>query len=124
MNEQKKTSKTASEDIGREDKQEGVRLRIDGREIKTHYANICNVSSTPEEVILSFGINTQQRTNDGDLLLQMHSRIILSPFAAKRLAIVLGQSVKAYESKFGPLELDARKRVDEDDSAKGNGDSA
>ena len=35
----------------------GVKLRWDDTHMKSAYANVCNVSSTREEVVLMFGVN-------------------------------------------------------------------
>ena len=39
---------------------------------------------------------------------QMMNRIVLNPYAAKRLATVLNRVVTEYESRFGALKDDAR----------------
>ena len=39
---------------------------------------------------------------------QMTNRIVLNPYAAKRLATVLNRVVAEYESRFGVLSDDAR----------------
>jgi hypothetical protein len=35
---------------------------------------------------------------------KLANRIVMSPFAAKRLAVILTQSIKAYENQFGEIE--------------------
>jgi hypothetical protein len=70
--------------------------------IKTSYSNVCNVTGTREEITLLFGIG---KTLQGDPVLRvdLSDRIILSPFAAKRLATLLNNVLSTYEERFGPL---------------------
>ena len=71
--------------------------------MKSSYANVCNVSSTREEVTLLFGTN--QSWNTDDLRVALSDRIILNPFAAKRLSLLLGNVLKEYESLFGEIDV-------------------
>ncbi|MCX7109451.1 MAG: DUF3467 domain-containing protein [Proteobacteria bacterium] len=66
-------------------------------ELKSSYCNVCNASSTREEVVLNFGVNSNWDQGLADVDIALHHRIILSPFAAKRLSDVLGNLVKEYE---------------------------
>jgi hypothetical protein len=78
-------------------------IRWDDTNLKSAYANVCNVSSTREEVVLVFGINQAWERGQNEVKVQLTDRIILSPFAAKRLATLLAGIVKEYESRFGSL---------------------
>ena len=42
--------------------------------------------------------------------LKIDHRVVLNPYAAKRLALALGQAVARHEQTYGALELDERKR--------------
>ena len=84
-------------------------VRWDDSNLKSSYANVCNVSSTREEVVLVFGINQAWERGQSEVKVQLTDRIILSPFAAKRLAGLLAGVVREYESRFGVLNLDARR---------------
>lgn len=83
-------------------------IRWDDSNLKSSYANVCNVSSTREEVVLVFGINQAWERGRNEVQVQLTDRIILSPFAAKRLANLLANVVREYESRFGTLDLEAR----------------
>lgn len=74
------------------------------------YANLCRVSSTPEEVILDLALNPNP-IGQGSVKLQVSQRVILNHYTAKRLAALLGATVQRHEQAFGPLETDIRKRV-------------
>ena len=81
-------------------------IRWDDSNLKSSYANVCNVSSTREEVVLVFGINQAWERGRSEVQVQLTDRLILSPFAAKRLAEVLANVVREYESRFGALNVD------------------
>jgi hypothetical protein len=84
-------------------------VRWDDTNLKSSYANVCNVSSTREEVVLVFGINQAWERGQNEVRVQLTDRIILSPFAAKRLAMLLENVVREYESRFGELGLETRR---------------
>lgn len=81
-----------------------TKVRWDDSGITNSYANVCNVSSSREEVVMVFGINKAWERGSQEVQVQLTDRIILSPFAAKRLAALLNNVLQQYESKFGPLE--------------------
>jgi Protein of unknown function (DUF3467) len=73
----------------------------------THFANVVNVQSTREQVDLFFGMNqTWNVTGNGQVSVDLTNRIILTPFAAKRLWTVLGGVLREYESRHGALEVE------------------
>jgi len=80
------------------------RIRWEDSNLRSSYANVCNVLSTREEFLLLFGINQAWERGQQELTIQLTDRVILSPFAAKRLAQLLAEVVKQYEARFGPLE--------------------
>ncbi|MBI2217482.1 MAG: DUF3467 domain-containing protein [Candidatus Rokubacteria bacterium] len=81
----------------------GPTVRWDDSKMKTSYANVCNVASTREEIVMLFGVNQAWHASQREIPIQLTDRIILSPFAAKRLSILLGNVLREYESRFGPL---------------------
>ncbi len=84
-------------------KAEGPVIRWDDSHMKSSYANVCNVSSTREEVTLLFGTNRAWRSGQKEVAIDLTDRIIVSPFAAKRLSRLLNNVVADYEKRFGPL---------------------
>jgi hypothetical protein len=86
---------------------EGTKIRWDDSNMKSAYANVCNVSSTREEVVMLFGVNQAWNRGQKEVTIQLTDRIIVSPFAAKRLSMLLGAVVKEYESRFGALNVEA-----------------
>ena len=83
-----------------------VRVTWNTTQLKSSYCNICNASSTREEVVLNFGLNQDwDRDRTQPLEMQLLHRIILSPFAAKRLHEVLGRLINEHEARYGALKL-------------------
>jgi len=83
-------------------------VQFDVSNLQSSYANVCNVSSTREEVALAFGVNNVWERGQANIQVQLTNRIVLNPYAAKRFAAVLTRVVAEYESKFGTLKDDAR----------------
>src|SRR3546814_18158024 len=74
---------------------------------------MANVTSTREEVVLNFGVNQSwdQPSDTGAAReVDIQHRVILSPFAAKRLSDALSQLVRDYEQRYGPLGCGADRR--------------
>jgi hypothetical protein len=82
------------------------KVRWDDSGMKTSYANVCNVASTREEVTLLFGTNQTWHSGQQEVSVRLSDRIILSPFAAKRLSMLIGNVVNEYEKRFGTLSID------------------
>jgi hypothetical protein len=94
--------------------QRQIRVHIDERDLKTSFASGFRPTGTAEEVILDFGLNmlrpSAQQPNQREVIFQANNRIIMTYYAAKRLALALGNIVRRYEQEFGELELNAAKR--------------
>ena len=73
------------------------------RQLKTSYCNVANVTSTREEVVLNFGINQNWDLGQKAMDVELLHRVILSPFAAKRLSGMLTKLLQEYESRYGAL---------------------
>ena len=83
------------------------KVKWDDTNLRTAYANVCNVSSTREEVVLMFGVNQAWQQGQSEVTIQLTDRIILSPFAAKRLAGLINNVMTQYEQRFGALDQSA-----------------
>ena len=80
----------------------------DDSEMRTSYANVVNASSTREELTLFFGTNLTWNPGDSrQFNVKLNDRVVLSPYAAKRLWVLLGAVLKEYETRFGELPLEA-----------------
>jgi hypothetical protein len=80
-------------------------VKLDDTGITNAYANVCNVSSSREEVVLVFGLNNAWERDASEVRVKLNSRVILSPFAAKRLALLLNAVMQQYEGRFGVLDI-------------------
>jgi len=86
---------------------EAMKIKWDDSNMKSAYANVCNVTSTREEVVMLFGMNQAWNRGQKEVTIQLTDRIVISPYAAKRLSMLLGGVVKEYESRFGTLNIEA-----------------
>jgi len=84
------------------------KVKWDDSGMRSSYANVVNASSTREEVTLLFGTNQTWHAGQKEFTVQLTDRIILSPFAAKRLVLLLGNVVNEYEKRFGTLDIGVR----------------
>jgi hypothetical protein len=84
----------------------GQGIRWEAADVKTTYANVCNVTSTREEVVLDFGVYHPWQRKSGAGKVQLTNRVVLSPFAIKRLGLMLNTLTQEYESRYGKLELE------------------
>ena len=81
----------------------GPKIRWDDTNMKSAYANFCNVASTREEFVLLFGMNQAWQAGQAEIPIQLTDRLIISPFVAKRLALLLTNVLREYETRFGSL---------------------
>lgn len=88
-----------------------AKLVWDDSKMEMSYANVCNVSSTKEEFNLLFGTNQTWTGIQKDIRVSLSNRIILNPYAAKRMAIMLTRAVQQYEEKVAPIKLDTEHMV-------------
>lgn len=77
----------------------------DDSRMNTSYANVCNVLGTREEITLLFGAHQAWRADQKEVRVMLSDRIVLNPYAAKRLCNMLEKGLQEYEAKFGPLKL-------------------
>ena len=83
-----------------------TRVSWDDSKMVTSFANVVNVLVTREEVTLLFGTNrTWNMSEARELSVQLDNRIVLTPYAAKRLVTLLQARVRDYEARFSALTL-------------------
>jgi|SRR5208337_1841066 len=100
MTKQDKGANVATKDEGK------IKVHWDDSQMKTSYANVCNVSSTREEVTILYGTNQTWQTGQRELVVQLTDRVILNAYAAKRLSMLLNRIIEDYEARFGKLNID------------------
>lgn len=74
------------------------------------YANFCRVASTPEELILDFGLNTQPFGATSQPV-KVSQRLVVNYYTAKRMWAALGMALQRHEQAFGVIETDVNKRA-------------
>ncbi|MGM5058317.1 DUF3467 domain-containing protein [Rhizobium sp. 814_E9_N1_1] len=78
-------------------------VRLNTANLKSTYCNVCNATSTREEVVLNFGTNHNWNRPQRDLEIELHHRIVLSPFAAKRFRDLMTKLIEDHERRYGEL---------------------
>jgi hypothetical protein len=92
----------------------------DDSAMRTSYANVVNAASTREEVTLFFGTNLTWKPDEARKFhFRLNDRIVLNPYAAKRLWMLMGALLREYETHFGPLKIE----VPGKEAAASHGDS-
>ncbi len=84
----------------------------DDSNMRSSYANVSNVAGTREEIVLLFGMNQAWPAGQEEVKVQLSDRIVLSPFAAKRLALLLDNVIKDYERRYGVMDIGVRRPDD------------
>ena len=93
------------QEVRAENDQEMPKVIWDDTNMETSYANACNVAATREEVSLFLGTNETLQSARPDVTIVLSHRIVLNPYAAKRLIDFLELGLKEYESRYGELTL-------------------
>ncbi len=86
-----------------------VKIKWDDSNIRSVYANVCNVAATKEEFVLLFGMNQAWNPGRKELTVQLSDRIVMNPFAAKRLANLLNNVIRDHETRFGTLDVESHR---------------
>ena len=87
-----------------------LKIRWDSSDIRSAYANVFNVTAIREEIVLLFG--ESESLDKDEKGVRLTNRILLNPFTAKRLLILLQNAVQKHESKYGPLEAESLSSTD------------
>lgn len=64
------------------------------KEMKSSYANVCNVANNNDEVMLLFGTSEAWNSAQTDIKVNLSNRIIITPATAQRLKALLDKVVK------------------------------
>jgi hypothetical protein len=101
-------TKAAVEDKGKAPSPElpppAAKIHWNTQSLKSSYANFCNATSSREEMVLNFGVSNNWDRTPQEMEVELAHRIVLSPFAAKRLLGILTKLVGEYESRYGQLK--------------------
>lgn len=86
----------------------GVTVEWDDSKMESVYANIATATANREEFFLLFGTHQNWRgavAETNAVEVSLSQRMVMNPFAAKRLSLILQQSIKAYEDQFGDINV-------------------
>lgn len=78
----------------------------DDSNMRMSYANVVNATSTREEVTLFFGVNKTWNSSEREFHVALTDRIVVNPYAAKRLVTLLNGVLAEYEKRYGTLEIE------------------
>jgi len=79
------------------------KVRFDTSELKSSYCNVCNATSTQEEVVLNFGLNETWDQGVSDVNVKLLHRIIVSPHAAQRLVDLMSKLLTEHNNRYGKI---------------------
>lgn len=85
-------------------------FQTDTSEMSMVYTNFCRASTTPEELVLDFGLNPYLVPNPAEPVKLTH-RVVMNFYTAKRLLGLLSTIVQQVENSYGALELDFQRRM-------------
>jgi hypothetical protein len=85
---------------------EAQKVVWDDSRMNTSYSNVCNVLGSREEITLLFGANQAWHSGQKEVKVLLSDRVVLNPYAAKRLATLLDRVLKEYETRYGELKLE------------------
>lgn len=80
-----------------------VRIRFDDTKMISGYANVANVGMSKDEVTLLFGTNKTWGIVEDEVVIELSSRVILTPSVAKSLYETLQRILTEYEKKVGKI---------------------
>lgn len=84
-------------------------------QMRSTYANATNVVAGREEVLMLLGMNQAWQMGQEKVTVDLVERVVMSPYTAKRLALMLTATLRAYEAKYGKIDIGLAPR------ASGNG---
>lgn len=74
------------------------------KEMVSQFANVVNIQSTKDQVDLFFGTNqTWNLSQSNEVVVDLSSRLILTPLVAKRLHKSLGRLLEEHEARYGEI---------------------
>ncbi|KKK55390.1 hypothetical protein LCGC14_3075020 [marine sediment metagenome] len=96
---------TPAEEAPAQVEQRQIQLRMDDQEMRTIYSNGFRTSTTPEELLLDFGLNvpvlSEQSEGQPVYQLKLEVRIIMNYGTARRLVQMLTPLIRRREEQLG-----------------------
>ena len=89
------------------DQKRSTAVEWDDSAMQTSFANVVNVQGTREQIEFFFGTNkTWNAAATGPVRVDLNQRVIMTPFATKRLHQILTGVLREYEARHGVLKVD------------------
>ena len=85
----------------------GSKARWDDSKARRAHANECNVTTSVDEFLLSFGVSQSSPAEGQDFVIALGQRIVISPYVAKRLAVLLDRVLREHEARYGDARRSA-----------------
>ena len=88
--------------------QTNVTINWDDSSMESIYANIGTATANREEFFLLFGTHKNWRgtqPENGAIDVNLSQRMVMSPFAAKRMSVILNQAIEVYENQYGKIDI-------------------
>lgn len=82
-----------------------MQVTWDDSDMASTYANVCNILGTREEIMLLFGSNHTWNLDQNEVNVALSNRVVVNPYAAKRLLNMLQIGLREYETRYGELKL-------------------
>lgn len=96
-----------------------VKVAYEIEEIPTFYANVAQMTTSPYDVIVTFGRRKAGRDEEGGLVIADAIQVYMSPQHARSVAGLLERQLAIYAELYGPIPSDtarAEEAADEGDS--------
>jgi Protein of unknown function (DUF3467) len=84
-----------------------INIKWDDSNMRSSYSNVCNATGTREEIVLLFGVHQAWQSGAKEVKVQLQERIVLNPYAAKRLNLLLTRLLEEYEKRYGSVQIEA-----------------
>lgn len=78
-----------------------TKVRWDDSKARRAHANECAVSTSREQFVIAFGVSPAPQAGQEVVLVEVAQRVAMTPFVAKRLAVLLDRLLREYESRYG-----------------------
>lgn len=75
------------------------------------FSNIFIINANREEVVIKFGIHHNWERADEQPDIELTTRVILNPYVAKRLSVVLNRLIKEYEKRYVDVNIEPIEQV-------------
>ena len=85
--------------------QQQLAIQSDPQSAAGVYSNLMMVSHRKEEFVLDFLFVQPQKSQKGQGVANLRSRVITAPEHVKRIVQALGENIRRYEEKFGEIKV-------------------